>query len=325
MISNRAYDVAVDQIELQDSTFQISTDKDLDRLAGSIEGLGLIAPPMLLRRESHYIVVSGFQRIAACRRIRIPRIPARILEEARPSLKCAQLAIAENSLQRTLNLVEISRALNLLDRFVREPSKPGKMLQILGLPESPSLNMKLKKIQHLPGPLQSGILADRISMDMALRLGGLEKNDALLLFHIFSELNLSHSKQKEVLTNIEEISRRENIPLAPLLASNGIQVILDDDGLDRLQKTKYLRDYIKKRRFPHLYAAEKQFADLLKKMKLGNRMALKPADYFEGTSLTLSISFKDLNELHQDVTTLNQELKKSNLSDLINLKNFTST
>jgi len=320
MISIKSSVVKIDEIDLQDHTFKISTDKDLACLTESIQHLGLITPPLLFQKESGYILVSGFRRIAACKNLKFVRINAGILDDALGPLDCAQIAIAENSFQRELNLVEISRALNLLEHFIKKESKIGNVTKLLNLPENPSLIKKIKKIHRLSDSMQDGILYNRISMDMALKLDSLGENEGSVFLKIFNELSLSRNKQKELLSHIEEISIRDDIAIAQLLKSKDVQEILTNRDFDRTQKTKYLRDFLKKRRYPHLYFSEKQFFDSLKKIKLGNRMSLKPADYFEGNSFTMQISFKDLKELGLHLKTLNQIKKNPLLKDLLDRK-----
>lgn len=320
MISCKTDALAIDEIDIEDHTYQITTESALGPLTRSIKDLGLITPPILRKKKSKYIIISGFKRIAACQKLQKVTLPARILPDHFSPLTCAEIAIAENRFHRTLNQVEISRALNLLDRFVDSPPVSGNILKLLGLPDNPSLTTKLKKLQGLPVILQNGLVAGRISMDMALRLGRWQDADGARLFKIFSVLGLSHSKQKELMTNLEEIALREDLPVTTLLASDEIQSILAAEDLDLHQKTKALRGCVKKRRYPHLYVAEKQFADALHHIKLGNRMSLKPADYFEGTSMTLHISFKNIEELHDDLASLDREINTPHFTNLIKSK-----
>ncbi len=320
MISIKSSVAKIDEIDLQDQTFKISIDKDLTRLTESIQHLGLITPPLLSRKNSGYIVISGFRRIAACKNLKFERLHAGVLDDALAPLSRAQIAIAENSFQRELNLIETARALNLLGYFIKGPSKIENIAKSLGLPENLALIKKIQKIQRLSGPMQDGILNNQISMDMALKLGSLKENEGRAFLNIFNELSLSRNKQKELLTNIEEISIRDGIAIDRLLASRDVQNILSDRDIDRTQKTKSLRNFLKKRRYPHLYSAEQQFFDSLNKIKLGNRISLRPADFFEGDSLTLHISFRDLKELEFHLKTLNQVIQNPLLANLLDTK-----
>jgi ParB family chromosome partitioning protein len=320
MVSIKSSVVKIDEIDLQDHTFKISIDKDLARLTESIQHLGLIVPPLLFHGKSGYAVISGFRRIAVCRNLKFLQIAAGILDDASGPLDCAQIAIAENSFQRELNLIETSRALNLLGRFIKEPLKIENIAKSLGLPGNSALIQKIQKIQRLSDSIQDGILHNRISMDMAFSLSSLGENEGRTILEIFNELSLSRSKQKELLSHIQEISIRDDIAIDRLLASKDVQDILADHEADRTQKTKSLRDFLKKRRYPHLYFAEKEFFDSLNKIKLGNRISLRPTDYFEGDSFSLHLSFKDLNELKSHLKTLDQITQNPLLIDLLDKK-----
>lgn len=307
----------MDAIHPTDCTYQISTPKELSGLVDSIKEIGLITPPILHRQASHSIVVSGFRRIDACRKLGLPSVEARILDETVSPLNCAQFAIAENSFQRDMNPVEISRALNLLDRMGVSPSAAETLARSLGLPSNPSIAAKLKKIQKMPPLLQQGIIDSQLSLDVALRLARLPKNDGCLLAEIFLKLGLSRGKQKEMLTNSQEIAARDDLRLSTVLSSESFQAILNNPDLDRRQKTNRLRAYLRQKRFPHIDAAEKKFSAALRTLKLGEKTVLQHPDYFEGTDSTLRISFKDLNELLQQLKILNQALEKSDPSSPI--------
>jgi ParB family chromosome partitioning protein len=203
---------------------------------------------------------------------------------------------------------------------MKRPSEIEDVVDALNLPQNLSHIKKIQKIDRLPGFLQEGLLHNRISMDMAFKLNRLGKNESSVFLEIFKELRLSRNKQKELLTNIQEISVRDDIPLKQLLVSRDIQDILKDGELDRTLKTKRLRDIFKKRRFPHLYEKERQFFDSLKQINTGRRISLKPPDYFEGNWFTVNISFKDLKELDQHLKTLEQIKDNPMLSDLIHKK-----
>jgi ParB family chromosome partitioning protein len=320
MISIRFFVIALDAIDQQDHTFKISIDKDSTPLSESIQHLGLITPPLLCQKKTGYGIVSGFRRIAACRKLQFVRIRAGVIAGAAEPLACAQTAIAENSFQRELNLVEISRALNLLARFVTAPVKIEAIAASLGLPDHSAIIHKIQKIQKLPAAMQDAIVNNRISLDMALKLSSLNADDGRVLLEIFHALSLGRNKQKELLTHIQEIAIRDDIAIDRLLASKDIQDILADHETDRTQKTKSLRDFLRKRRYPHLYFAEKEFFDSLNKIKLGNRISLRPADYFEGDSFSLHLSFKDLNELKSHIKILDQITQNPLLIDLLDKK-----
>ena len=71
--------IPLSRIDLQDDTFRITTRTDVNDLLRSIQYDGLITPPLLIKKSSAFIIVSGFRRIAACLELEWKEITARIL------------------------------------------------------------------------------------------------------------------------------------------------------------------------------------------------------------------------------------------------------
>ena len=152
--------VPLAQIDEKDKTYCITTRKQLADLLDSIPSLGLLHAPMLIKHFSGYIIVCGFRRIAACRQLGWKSITARIQDANANPFKIAQLAIADNALQRPLNLVETSRALNLLTATSPDQRQLMNAILLLGLPPSASVALKVQQICRLPQPIQDGIWAN---------------------------------------------------------------------------------------------------------------------------------------------------------------------
>ena len=51
--------ITLDRINLQDDTFRITTRTDVNGLLKSIQDDGLITPPLLIKKNSTFIIVSG--------------------------------------------------------------------------------------------------------------------------------------------------------------------------------------------------------------------------------------------------------------------------
>ncbi len=84
--------------------------------------------------------------------------------------------------------------------------------------------------------------------------------------NFFETLKLSLNKQKEILTIVKEISLREDIPILKVIKTDRVQKILSNEDLDRNQKIRKIRIYLKQRRFPVITAAEKEFENQLKNL-----------------------------------------------------------
>lgn len=311
--------LSVSDIRFKDETYRITTAICDQTLVDSIRQIGLINPPILFRGKTAYTIISGFRRIAACRKLKIRRIKVKVLAPETTNLDRAKLAIADNAAQRSFNLVETSRALNLLSGSFVDLEGMAETARTLGLPENPEIMARIMIISRLPRIIQNSILEDRISMKMAIELGHYEPSVGALLMKVITELGLNRNKQKEVITNLVEIAARESISIPQVLASSDIRSILTDAKLDNIQKTRKLRTCLRRKRYPHLFQAEEMFKRNLKQLHLGPKITLTPSEYFEGTSFKLNLVFDNEAELKQRIRTIIQLPENPHFKALLNI------
>ncbi|MDP3285766.1 MAG: ParB N-terminal domain-containing protein, partial [Desulfobacterales bacterium] len=116
--------IHLSSVDIGDDAFRITTEENIERLSCSIRNEGLINPPVVIRKKSGYAVISGFRRIRSAVNLGWTNISARVIEADTDMFACARLAIAENSLQRPLNLIELSRCYKILSGFCNEKNLP---------------------------------------------------------------------------------------------------------------------------------------------------------------------------------------------------------
>ncbi len=309
--------IDIASVDLEDNTFRITTDTGIEDLILSIKNVGLLNPPILLKKTSGFQIISGFRRISAYISLGMLKIPARIVDSARKKLECVKLSITDNSLQRTLNLVEQSRSLHKLSGFYKDDVHLAKAAFVLGLPDNPSIINKIRKICNLPRDIQNGVLSNTISLAMALELEMLKKDEGAAFAVLFEKLKLSLNKQREILTWVKEIAIIENISIINLLTKGHMWEIANDEELDINQKTNLIRSYLKKRRFPEITKAEKKLKIKVKRLKLGSSINLIPPRNFEDSTYSLHLQFKNMEQLRENRTALEKMIKNPILKDIL--------
>ena len=289
--------VPLSSIDLSDHTFCITTERRIDELADSLKLLGLIHPPLVKERGQMFTVLSGFRRIQAGQYLGWPTLPARVADPGTEKLEYAQFAITDNVQQRQLNLIEVSRALNLLSEFIHEPEMLAKVATSLALPGNLAVIKKIQKLCRLPQFVQDLIVADVISLSMALELEKISHKECTAFAEIFNELRLSLAKQREIFALVKEITLREEKNNMAILAETEICRILADENVNHAQKTSRIRFYLKQRRFPALVEAENKFEEFKRNLSLCNNFELIPPADFEGTKYVIRLHFNSLDEL----------------------------
>jgi ParB family chromosome partitioning protein len=315
--SARFQSITPERINLQDDTFRITTRTDINDLLESIRYDGLITPPLLIKKDTTFVIVSGFRRIAACLKLNWKEITARVLKADTAALDCMRVAIAENALQRSLNLIETSRCLQKLSLFITNSRHLTESASSLGLPDNPTLIDKIKSLGLLPQPIQRSILADTISLAMAKELESLETDQAIAFARLFDQLKIGLNKQKEIVTFVKEIARRERLSTQEVMEDKHFIEIMTHQDLDRGQKSRKLRSYLRQRRYPRLAAAEKKFEIHRKNLNLGNDIKLIPPKEFEANTYGLNLTFTNLEHLKTLQTRLAKIIQQSDFKIII--------
>lgn len=310
--------VLLERIRLEDRRFQVTTETAVETLAAAIDRLGLMHPPVLLPVDSGYFVVCGFRRIAACRSLGLSRIPARLLSPGTDQPTCVQLAIADNSLQRPLNLLETSRALNLLSGVYPDPGDLCRAAGPLGLPDNISAIHKLRRLSGLAPEIQEGVLSNVLSLAMALELGQLETSCGIALSLLFGTLKLGLNKQREILMMIQEIALRERFTVQDVLNSPELQQIAAHETWDRSQKTVHLRQYLRRRRYPSIASAENDFESMVRSLDLESGVSLIPPRDFEGPTFSFHLNFHHPDELRHRLSRLTEISSSPALKEILN-------
>ena len=290
--------IALDRINLQDDEFRITTGEDLNGLLKSIQCDGLITPPLLIKKNSFFTIISGFRRISVCQKLAWNEITARVLKPDVGALDCLRLAIADNTFQRPLNLIETSRCLYKLSSYIPNNKRLTELAANLGLPSNPAAIGKIRSLCLLPLPIQRSIMTERISLATAKELESLDTDSALSFARLFDQLKIGLNKQREIITLVREIASRDGLSTQTVMDDRLIMDIMGDSNLDRGQKTHKLRYTLRQRRYPQITAAQKTFETHRKNLKLGENIQLIPPKDFEATTYGLNLTFENLTQLN---------------------------
>lgn len=309
--------ISVELIDPDERTYQITTSKDYTGLCRSIKSVGLLIPPVLAFQNNRKIVISGFRRIEACGMLNITELPVRLLPGGTAPATCVQIAIADNTSQRSLNPIEISRCFNLILNISRDKSEFSQMVGEAGLPSSREYIDRMLPLCKMSRSIQNGLIEGAIALSTAFRLEALDPISGEFLARFLSELRPSLRIQLELLENTCEIAIRENLTPVQVLEEESVDVILSNPDLDRNQKIRKLRLLLNGRRFPTLASAKARFEKRVKLLELGSDIQLLPPKNFEDSYFTLQVRFKTREALkahHQKIAALHSN---SVLTDIL--------
>jgi ParB family chromosome partitioning protein len=310
--------VPLSDIDIENRSFQITTREDTEDLVGSIKATGLINPPILWQgKNGPWIIVCGRRRVQACLKIGRIDLEARMADQNTSRLECVQTAISDNAFQRSLNWVEISRALNLLMDEIPDKDHVKQVLPYLGLPEGEEILEKAIRIARLAKPVQEGLISGQIPFAMALELGNLEAETGSFLANLFQQFTLSLNKQREILEWTLEIAARESRSPMDIFMEGEIREIITNPDQDRNQKSTALRKVLRSRRYPSIQKAEALFQKKMKSLKIPAGIRLIPPKDFESDYYGFALEFRNTEQLESRMKTLESLAKAQALKELL--------
>ena len=297
------------QIDSSDLTFCLGWRKGTERLERSIEDHGLLNPPVLRQKsDGTFSIVCGFRRVQAVEKLGWSRITAQVAGNAVGEAKLIELVVSDNRSHRNLNVIEQAQGIRKLTAL--DPDlDPDSLASLLGFSANRKVFEKIRSLAALPEKVQAGLLEDAISFEAAVDLTTFSSAEAVAFFDLLSPLKLSQNKEKEIINLVYEIAQREGLSISEVLGGHDVKSVVNENDLNRGEKGNKLRQYVKKRRFPHLVKTEQKFDQAIRELKLPASFRLLPPANFEGENYSVCLSFKDVQGLKQGC----KELKR--LSD----------
>jgi len=302
------------EIDLSDTRFKTSAAFSIERLAASLRKSGLLHPPMVTKRGQKWILVTGWKRAAAWRKIGMRILPATVLDE--PDDREAFLhALHENLAVREFAYLEKAEILTKCGGLGM--SDPEIMKTILPLIDIPTAKLYLdayRAIGRFPPVVKGLILEKKLPFSVAQLLAEFGRNDLEAIAPLL--LPVGQNKMKEILEDLKGLSLGKNRSVRGILRREEIRRILRSEDWPPLQKSERVRGILRKMRNPHLAEWEEDFAAALKKLGWPKNVAITPAPYFERDEMTVHFRFRDAKEFKERAARLAGLAAKDELNSL---------
>ena len=313
--------IPLQQIDLSDDTFSVNYLPDLQRLRSSIEAVGLIQPVLLTKKLGGYQIICGFRRISVMKELGESEIESQVFEEKEmEGVQLFSLSLHENLATRGFNAVEKAMALGkLIHRFQMEPDVVIKtFLPSLSLePNEKILNTYLTLAQ-MEDEIKTYVLKEEVSRSNIRRLSALTSDDRLAVLSLISPLKLGENRLRELLTLLEEISRRNQWTAKEMIRQPEIQAILSQKELTPSQKTERVKKVLLNLRYPKMHHMEKEFEKKRKALNLPHHISLQHSPFFEGRELKIQFQFETIEEYQGTLNGLSILAEKKEFQEMVN-------
>ena len=143
-------------------------EEELEELAGSIRGQGVLQPLIVRRSEEGFELIAGERRLRAARRVGLAQVP--VVVRAVSDDQLLELSLVENIQRENLNPVEEAEAYHRLIHQLQLTQDQA----AARVGKSRSAVANFLRLRQLPEEIKASILADRLSMGHARALLGTE-------------------------------------------------------------------------------------------------------------------------------------------------------
>jgi hypothetical protein len=292
--------VNTDQFSVQPGTFCMSHGFDNSKLINSIEKIGLINKPCILKRNDQSVdIITGYRRILALKELDIEEVYCFDLTNSGLSdYELFMFALHDNLFSRKyFTYIEKSMIINILNRLVEDKDIIYKVCSLV------DVNRKdypvLIKINLLDDNIKQAISDSILHIKTIELLLQMEASDIILISYWINKLKLSYNYQLQFIDYINDISRIHKFSISSLMNEEFFISLLTDDKKNIPQKSKELMDYLRVRRNPNISRYQENFEKKLKKLNLPSNVRVMNPVFFESEGYKLEIDFNNGDELNE--------------------------
>ncbi len=316
-------EIPIDRIDRSDETFSVNFLPDLQRLRSSIEAMGLIQPVLLRKRKNGYQIVCGFRRVSVSCELRSGVIESRVLEEEEmDDLRFFSLSLQENLTTRGFNTVETAIALDkLVHRFGVDRARViGDYLPLLSLEPHGKILDTYLSLARLEDEVKRYVLREEVSRSNIRKLSALAPDDRMILLSLLSSLRLGENRLREILSLLDEISRREGVAVKEIVERKPFQELLSQENLTPSQRAERVKKVLMDFRYPRMSRREEEFEAKKGELALPSFISLFHPPFFEGKGLRVQFQFETIVQYRTVLSTLSQLADKKEFEELIGQK-----
>jgi ParB family transcriptional regulator, chromosome partitioning protein len=291
--------VTLNEIDLDDSAFEIRKFAEPVRLRESLGRLGILDPPWLRKKARRPIVVDGFQRLRWAKENGAQGALCRIFPEDCGPLELWTRRIEKKIFEREINLAEKAQIISILLGLFQPEEVPRFFLSDLNVANRPEvlrqwalLSARGSETLELLG---SGAIAERAALEVA----GWDKRSRAAVLPVLQALRCSASIQVEMVEHINEIAIRDEKVAADIIETPHARGIVASKELNHRQKTQALREFLAELRHPRLSSRQKRFQREIDSLGLPPSMRIIPPPAFEGNNWRMELSFTGPEELRR--------------------------
>ncbi len=310
--------VPLEIVDFRDERFRLSEELVSENLQRSLKEVGLICPVVLLPvGEKRRVIVCGFRRLHALRRMGATHAAGRLLDPAQHGpLEAFRIALWDNLAHRKLGLLESARAVRVLEHECGLPRNAivRDYLPLLGFSPRDEILRSCLALHALRPRLRRLLGEGRITETTAGRLASHSGEEQDRAADLLERVKLSASRQREVLELVDAVGGSRKFSGALDVA--GVAAALADTGMTPVERGEKIRRFLFERQYPRLTGAEERFRSSKASLGLTGRIRVRHEPFFESSRIFVEFEADSAEEFRAAAESLGGAARGDSLEGL---------
>jgi len=298
--------IPINEIDLSDVTYRYHYHHyEKSPLRRSVQAHGFLTPCLLKEATEGYRIVHGFRRIALAQEQSIEEIPA-IFSEKSP-LENLKWSIIENRVRGEFNLYEQSKAIQVAHGLGATASEIiDDILPLLGLHSHKNVYDEYRGFIRLPQPLIDFFVSRDTPISRTQVFQNLSEEGLEIAVELLRRFNPGINVLDELLTNLYEISRREEKSVPQIYADLDVDSILEESGQPHIALGE-IRQQLQEYRYPVLSETNEKIAELTSQLNLGNRVNINWDKRLENRGINVTYHWETVSNVKESAKKLGEQ------------------
>ncbi len=157
--------------------------------------------------------------------------------------------------------------------------------------------------------IEDALKNEKISYGTALILENMSEQERAEIYKLVDKVHLGSNKMKEVVENLYEISKRDNLGISDILKEGRIASILSKENIGKKEKGEQLRKVLDLIRYPLLNKKKELFFKKVNDLRFSHNIKIKPNENFETDEIYIKISVSNIEELKTAINEINEKIE----------------
>ncbi|HSG31238.1 MAG TPA: ParB N-terminal domain-containing protein [Thermodesulfobacteriota bacterium] len=301
-------EIEISDIDISNPKYLILYNNISNELFNSIKSIGIINPPIIVKSDNKYIVLTGFKRFSVCKELGLKTVLCKVIDENEISFdKCIKIIYEDN--RDRFTDIEIGQ---LCKKYIYHGNDVKKFLELIGYPTSEKNIQRFTYLSNLNERILEYYIEERLNPEQCFLLSQINTENALLILNkVLLPFRFNTNETREFLTELNDISIRDDISIAHII-ENTLK------SQEKINKND-IRLCIKKLRSPKLIEVEKEYHKIIKSLKLPKSVQISYSPYFESNYIEVKAKIDGKDKLNELKTFIGNEDSFKRLIELISL------